>query len=183
MAERLQVSRVPLREALKVLQSEGVLLHRPNQGYFVAKLRAQELAQIYLMRQLVESEILRTIEWPDASGLREIADHNQRLAEAIERDELGEIVAHNRRFHFAIFALSPLDLLGREVDRLWSMSDTYRSVYLYDSGARQRILREHGEILGALESRDGQALVRLCDAHREALPRHLAGLVGRTAGD
>jgi len=54
-----------LREALKVLETEGLLNHNPNQGYFVARLSSKELAQIYRMRELLETELIRLLPEPD----------------------------------------------------------------------------------------------------------------------
>src|ERR1700752_2459979 len=65
MAEELGVSRVPLREALNVLADQGLLLHRPNSAYFVAKRAPNELDQISRILQLQDNELLESIAWPD----------------------------------------------------------------------------------------------------------------------
>src|SRR5262249_58597129 len=63
-ARRLGVSQVPIREALKTLAAEGILTHGHNRGYFVARFGSSEVAEIYLMRRVLERELLQTIEWP-----------------------------------------------------------------------------------------------------------------------
>ncbi|MBV8716427.1 MAG: GntR family transcriptional regulator [Chloroflexi bacterium] len=65
-AERLGVSRVPIREALKALAPDGLLNYDHNRGYFVVRFGPHQMIQIYRMRRLLETEPLRTIEWPDA---------------------------------------------------------------------------------------------------------------------
>jgi DNA-binding GntR family transcriptional regulator len=177
MAAELSVSRVPLREAMKVLETEGVLSHSPNRGYFVTRLSGDDLAQIYLMRELLESALLRSIDWPDRDQLRCIADTNRQLQEAIDAADLQAIVARNRDFHFLIFALSPLGLIRKEVRRLWSLSESYRAVYLYDVPARDRILDEHRMVIDSLEHRDAERLVHVSDQHRRALQKHLGDLL------
>src|SRR5689334_2615479 len=64
-ADRLEVSRLPIREALSTLAADGTVEHDPNRGYFVTKRPPNEIAQLYLLRQLIEPEVIRTIEWPD----------------------------------------------------------------------------------------------------------------------
>ena len=59
LAERFGVSRVPLREALKILEGEGQVVYRPHRGYFVAELDLDDLREVYRIRDLLESEAVR----------------------------------------------------------------------------------------------------------------------------
>lgn len=56
IAQRFGVSRVPLREALKILEAEGQVVYRPHRGYSVAELALSDLLEVYRLRQLLESE-------------------------------------------------------------------------------------------------------------------------------
>ena len=58
LAARYGVSRIPLREALNELQAEGLVVHEPNRGYFVAQLRAQDMQEVYRLRELLEAEAI-----------------------------------------------------------------------------------------------------------------------------
>jgi DNA-binding GntR family transcriptional regulator len=177
MAERLGMSRVPVREALKVLQTEGIVSHSPNQGYFVTKFSAAELDQIYLMRRVLETALLQHLIWPDPERLAAIADINDRLAAAAAAGEVTAVVGLNREFHEAVFELSPLRTVHREVRRLWEMSDSYRALYLYGP-ARERIAGEHQEMLDALEARDLDGLVAATDRHRGVAQEEVAAMLG-----
>ncbi|WP_214366992.1 GntR family transcriptional regulator [Pseudonocardia sp. H11422] len=182
MAEQLSVSRAPLREALKVLETEGVLSHSPNRGYFVTRLSADDLHQIYMMRELLESALLQSIKWPSRVTLRAITKTNDLMKKAIDAGDLAAIVARNREFHYQIFELSPFDLIRKEVERLWSVSEPYRAVYLYDQRARERVLRDHQMVLEALERRDPSKLVEVSDQHRRGLEEHLSGFLAAHTG-
>src|SRR5215216_6929363 len=72
ISERLEVSRTPLREALRALAADGILTRTPNSGYAVAKLSAGDLLQYYSLRAFIETELMRSIQWPDEQGLAEL---------------------------------------------------------------------------------------------------------------
>src|SRR5689334_1338621 len=66
LAERFSASRVPVREALKLLTAEGVVTHDVNRGFFVTALSSDEARQLYRMRHLLETEVLSSVAWPDS---------------------------------------------------------------------------------------------------------------------
>jgi DNA-binding GntR family transcriptional regulator len=179
LAQRVGVSRSPLREALRTLESEGMVSYEANRGYVVSRLDADDLAQIYRMRELLELEMLRTVTPPTAAAIAQIAQHNADLVEGIEAGNISAILRANRDFHFGIFALSPLDLFRREVRRLWQLSEGYRATYLWLPETRERIVREHMAILDALTSFDIDNLVELCTQHRGQSETVVVGLLSR----
>ncbi len=177
MAERLNVSRVPIREALNSLEKEGLLRHQRNRGYSVVKLSAEQLGQIYLMRRLLETAMMAEIVWPDDEQLAVIAAINAELADAAKAGEPGRVAVLNREFHEAIFELSPLDIVHREVMRLWQMSDSYRAFYLAGP-SRYHTSEEHDGIIDALRRQDLDDLVRRLDHHRERALDEVGTLLG-----
>jgi DNA-binding GntR family transcriptional regulator len=183
MARRLGMSRVPVREALRALHSEGIVRHSRHQGYFVAKFRVAELEQIYLMRTVLERALLERLVWPEPERLEAIAAINRELARAAEDGEVTLVVELNRRFHDAIFELSPLTTIHREIRRLWEMSDSYRALYLYGRAARVRIAAEHQLMLDALARRDLDALLEALDHHRAVAQEEVAAMLGGRVGD
>lgn len=181
MAERLQMSRVPIREALHSLEKEGLLLHERNRGYFVAKLSAHQLEQIYLMRRLLESALLEQIVWPDEKQLKAIVAINDELAEAAEAGQLARVAQLNRDFHEAVFRLSPLNTVHQEVNRLWEMSDSYRAFYLAGP-SRHHTATEHEEIIEALSQHDLEGLIERLDQHRTRALEEVAAMLGAGSG-
>src|SRR5262245_28987329 len=84
IAEQLGISRVPVREALKNLEAEGLVEPSPSGGFVVARLSADELSQIYLMRRLLETELLRRITSVPEAELGALTELNGRMAELID---------------------------------------------------------------------------------------------------
>ncbi len=168
VADQLHVSRVPLREALNVLAKQGMLLHRPHQGYFVAKRLPMELAQVRRMLQMLEDELLRSLSWPDDAQLAELEALNaQMLAHARSSDWLG-LLALNRRFHFRIFELSPYRLILDQVARLWDLAEPFIANKLALPDARIRTCEEHAQLIQALRRRERETCLRLLDEHRSS---------------
>ncbi|WP_324195725.1 GntR family transcriptional regulator [Nocardia elegans] len=166
MAERLGVSRLPIREALRHLTAAGLVAHEPNVGYTVARLQQSDFDQIYLMRAPLESEILRSLPVFPAEAVAEIARAAERVAEAAEQGDVLAMRLHNHAFHFAIFERSPLNLIVAEVRRLWTLAMPYHAAYLYDPAARARVVAEHDQMIEALARHDNDRLVELMDEHR-----------------
>lgn len=166
MAERLAISRVPLRDAMNILADQGLLVHRPNQGYFVIKRTADEFAQIRRIVEILETELCRSLIWPDRNVLDTIKALNKSMALAVKRSDVDTLFKLNREFHFTIFGQSPHHLIIRELNRLWSMSESViRAKFIY-SADRERAIQEHDLIIEALRRQDRAALIRELDRHR-----------------
>lgn len=168
LAERYGVSRVPLREALKTLESEGQVCYFPHRGYFVAELSVADLLEVYRLRALLEAEAIRaavpTLGDDDVAALADLA-HD--VDTASERDDLSEVTSANRRFHFALFDAAGMPRLSRLLRQLWEATDAYRSLYFQAPENRERIAGEHAAMLTALRARDTDALIALHDRHRQ----------------
>ena len=101
IADKYGVSRVPVREALQLLTSEGLVSHVPHRGYFVTELSISDLSEVYRLRQLLEAEAIR-------AAVPALRDDDVTTLEALalavqDADDLEDLTAANRRFHFALF--------------------------------------------------------------------------------
>jgi DNA-binding GntR family transcriptional regulator len=178
LAERFGVSRVPLREALKILEGEGSVTYLPHRGYFVAELSLDELLEVYRIRQLLEAEAVRV-------GLPLLTDADvAALATAVEACEqagrAGDLVAMteaNRALHFLLFSAAGMPRLERQIRILWDATDVYRSVYYGVSDNRSAVEAEHRGILEAVRRRDTERVILLLDEHRDHAVAHIRTLL------
>lgn len=167
LADRFGISRVPVREALKLLAAEGIIEHDPNRGFFVAPLSSDEARQLYRIRHLLESELLASIVWPTPAQLKSlkamVAELNQLLASG-SRDAW---IERHRAFHDAIFDLSEQKILKREALRLMRLTDRYRSlaVDITRQGTHLNArIEEH--LIKALSAKDRKLLLETYDKGR-----------------
>lgn len=177
LAERYGVSRVPLREALKTLETEGQVVYHPHRGYFIAELSVADLMEVYRLREILEAEAIRAavplLGEDDVDTLAEMALD---IDEAAERGDLTEVTARNRRFHFALYDAAGMPRLSRLLRQLWEATEAYRSLYFQEPVNRTRVAKEHAAMVKALRARDAERVVQLHDQHRNsavAAVRHM----------
>jgi DNA-binding GntR family transcriptional regulator len=166
MAERMGVSRLPIREALRQLTSDGLVSHVPNVGFAVARLSQAEFDQIYFMRRLLETELILRLPKPSEEQLQRVIDLNAEVSAAAERLDLVEMRLRNHDFHFEIFRLGGLGLVIDELERLWNWAAPYHTIYLFSADSRRAILQEHEEMIEALRTGDNARLAELMHQHR-----------------
>jgi DNA-binding GntR family transcriptional regulator len=157
---------VPLREALNVLADQGLLLHRPNAGYFVAKRAPNDLAQIGRMLQLLENELMTSISWPDDEAISTLRQLNAQMRACATADDWTPLVGLNREFHLLIYAHSPYRIILEEVKRLWSLADTFIATKMADRDARLRTVQEHDRLIETLTQNDHTLCLAAMEAHR-----------------
>ena len=169
LAERFDASPVPVREALKLLTSEGIVEHDPNRGFFVARLSSAEARQLFRMRHLLEDELLQSVEWPSRTQLTDLRRRAAELEKLLDADKRREWWLKHRDFHRAIFDLSPHKVMVREAMRLWTLTDRFRAILpLPRRSAVQRDLVKKHDLVEALAERDRDNLIRLRRDRRES---------------
>lgn len=180
LAERLGVSRVPIREALASLRSEGLVEARPNSGYTVVRPTVDDLAEIYLMRALLEDALLASVDL-SAIDVDELRGLNARLADLDPVTQFAEYREANERFHFAIFDHSPQRMVRRQVVQLWTLSEFYRSIYIRTDSAHHRVIDDHERIIDAIDRGDRAGVVALSGEHRSETQEWMAQVLARRA--
>jgi DNA-binding GntR family transcriptional regulator len=176
IAERFGASRVPVREALKILEAEGIITLRANAGAWVSHLSLAECEEVYQTRERVEPLLLR-YSAPHLSA--EQLDHLESLAERMaETTDVEEFLRLDREFHWGTYAMAETLVLGDLVRRLWSATQPYRRAYtlMIDAHSQRIVHDEHHMLVTALRDGDLDTAERVIEGHirrtRRLLARH-----------
>jgi DNA-binding GntR family transcriptional regulator len=160
LTERFAVSLVPVREALARLQSSGLVRIVPHRGVFVEELSAEELVDIYGMREVLEEYAARLAAEHLATG--DVAHLEQLLREqelAADAAEFADFLDLNRTFHFVIYRAAQRPHLLQTITQLWDRSQRYRQLQLHAFPNRaQQSLVESQAIVAACRRRERDAL-------------------------
>jgi len=168
LATQFDASRVPVREALKLLSSEGLVEHDPNRGFFVTRLSRDEAEQLFTLRTLVEEELMKTIAWPDDVGSAELIRSNERLEDLLDKGDRQAWWIEHRAFHASIFDLSPQKIIMREAMRLWALTDRYRALLpLPRRPSEERKVVNKNDLIEALRAQDRAQLIASRRERRE----------------
>lgn len=180
LAHRLGVSRVPLREAFKVLEGEGQIVYEPHRGYKVAQLSLADLLEVYRIRQLLETEAAHAaVERAGESDLQAMKEAAREVERASAAADILPMTEANRRFHFVLFSAAGMPRLERLIQVLWDATDTYRFIYYGAPTNRQRVEDEHNLIIDAFAARDAERLVSELNKHRDHAVQALQAFLNR----
>jgi DNA-binding GntR family transcriptional regulator len=166
LAAELGVSRLPVRESLRMLAAEGVVVHKRHVGYAVARLTERELSECYMIRRCLETEALDRMDKLSDEQASTLRDVTLRMQRALEAGDVVESAALNRIFHFTMFANSGLSITLEVLDQIWLRSDRYRAIVLYDEESASRLGTEHEHMIQLAERGKIAELIAAMDEHR-----------------
>lgn len=177
LIEQLGVSRVPIRDALRVLEGEGLVNSKPRRGYVVTELSVSDLKELQEIRAVLEDEALN-----DARGkitkttIDDMESSFDAMCNSEDSADYAEWIKAHRKFHFAIYELSANQALRRVLHQVWDASDIYRAAHMADADARAISKRQHEELLGAARSADVESMFTILKEHRATTVERLEGV-------
>ncbi|GAA3967297.1 GntR family transcriptional regulator [Actinomadura viridis] len=190
IAEQLGLSRIPVRDALRQLESEGLVRLVPNSPARVAELDPAEFTEIYEMREHLEP---LAVERSAPNLTDEQLDRIHRLSEQIENswDDSERVLKLDRDFHLASMQAARMPRLLRLVEDFWNSSQHFRRAYRETVGESDiAVIRaEHFLLVDALDSRDGKQAAQIARNHIRRTRVRLGGRLEamseeqRTAGN
>jgi DNA-binding GntR family transcriptional regulator len=172
LAARSGASRIPAREALRMLAAEGLLTFVANSGAWVTKLTLRECTETYLIRERLEPLLLRT-SMPELDGAA--IDRLAALAEEMERGQgVDAFLRADREFHLASYAGATKSQAWQIIHRMWNTTQHYRREFtklaarsgMRDDGpGLEPTHLEHRLLLDCIRRRDGDDAERVLITH------------------
>lgn len=163
VAERLGVSRTPVRQALTMLEAEGLVEIAPNRGATVCSFSIEEVWEIYDLRAVLEGHAARRsaerIAPNELDRLRELAAEMEGIRPEASGDretEVRRLVALNQEFHGIIAAASRNARLEKLIGRTVQVPLVFKAFFWYGPADRTISNHYHRQILRALEGRDAE---------------------------
>lgn len=169
IAERLNVSRTPVREAFRMLESDGILEALPRRGVVVRNMAVDDIVEIYRIRQALEVMAVQS-----ATGRirpAEIAEARMHLNHAeqnLARHDHNSFYADNERFTNVLVRASRMPRTIQLIGTYREQLARFRRITLSSDSRRSVVVGEHRAILDAVESRDAKLAGSLVHAHLDA---------------
>jgi len=165
LAEEFEASRLPVREALRILSSSGLVTLRSNRGAWVSKLDQRDCDLSYKIRERLEplllSESMASFTPDDVNGLME-------LQEQIEANsDVEQFLVLDRQLHWATYKYHDAQQLATMVARLWDTTQHYRRAFSHLTGSQRAwiINSEHRLLIEAIRVQDGAMAQRVLAMH------------------
>ncbi len=164
LAEELGISRTPLREALRMLQSEGLVEGEPNRRVRVAPMTARDLEELYVMRITLEAEALRlSVPHMTSEDLARLEGHMAEMSHfAAEKDYVRWTVPHHR-FHRAL-TVHAGERVGFVLGQMFDHAERYRRLHI-GAGPSAWATAQHRDILDACKAGDRERSASLLASH------------------
>jgi GntR family transcriptional regulator, trigonelline degradation regulator len=168
LCELTGVSRTPVREALRQLESQGLVEMVPNRGPVVAEITPEEAAEIYDARAALESLAARR--FAERATDDELAELTARLADiemTVRAGRLTEMVERKDEFYAVLFSGARNRIIGQTMDSLQARIAYLRATSLAQPGRTAETVAEITEVVEAIQRRDAETAERLSRAHVE----------------
>ncbi|WP_420828529.1 GntR family transcriptional regulator [Jeotgalibaca caeni] len=173
-AERLNISRTPIREALRRMEEERLVERIPGFGTVVKKITIADAIEIFKIRKVLE--ILSTI---SAMNLMTKEDFNElrilleKTEEANDRDDIQLVTKYFGDFNSMIYRFSGMPRLAQIVTSLSEYLRRFRDISLKESPRRDKAIREHWMIYRGMLEKDEKGLTEIITKHLEYSKEHI----------
>lgn len=166
LANKLGVSRTPIREAIRKLELEGLVLMIPRKGAEVADIKEKNLRDVLEVRSALEILAVRlACERITDEQIAELKRAAKEFKITLNSDDITKIAEADVKFHDVIYEATGNKKLIQLLNNLREQMYRYRVEYLKNESAHVKLLREHEEIISKIENRETQAAIAVVCQH------------------
>jgi DNA-binding GntR family transcriptional regulator len=172
LQESLGISHIPIREALRQLEAEGLVVVPPRRMPMVAGVALEELSAIYELRKMIEIPTARrAIENAKPADAVRVGRAFEEFARHAEDTRAPEYWEAHTRFHWALIETGANAWTRRILERLWRTNERYVRLFVSTFGSPEDAMRLHVQLLEAFESGDADRLAEAFEVHFDETER------------
>ena len=182
VAEELGVSRIPVREAFHVLESEGLVTLEPRRGARIPVLERFEFEQIYRLREVVEPLAIReSLDNLTADQIERLHDLAEEMASGLDVESFLRL---DREFHLLSYSGAPFNYITKLVQQFWNSTQHYRRHFTQNATPEQleKTHADHRMLVAAIRQRNHTVSSAVVQAHLNRTREQLSDVFGRGNG-
>lgn len=181
LAERLGVSRTPIREAIRKLELEGLIIMVPRKGAEVAKITEKDIKDVLEVRAVLEALAVKlACEKMDEEGIEELEKLKDEFAEAARNKEVEVLIKKDVEFHDAIFNSTDNEKLIQIINNLREQIYRFRVKYIKKMDDYTALVMEHEEIVNGIKNKDKKLAKEIAIRHIENQERTVIKMLKNT---
>ncbi|HOJ77242.1 MAG TPA: GntR family transcriptional regulator [Bacillota bacterium] len=178
LAEEMGVSRTPVREAIRKLELEGLVVMIPRKGAYVAGLSLKDIADVFEIRRALEGLAAElAADRITDQELENLERYLVKISEEIECGDLNKVVEIDTDFHTLLYQASRNSKLTQIINNLREQIQRFRTTSLSLPGRMRVALDEHRKIVEAISSRDGELARKIAQEHIENAENSMMSMV------
>jgi DNA-binding GntR family transcriptional regulator len=169
LVERLNISRTPVREACVRLEREGLIEIQPRHGIRVKPISPDDMREIYEILTALESQAIGDLakDGLNEEQLHRLESATDRMAKALEVDDLESWAAADEEFHHALLDFCKNERLKNVVLQFWGQSHRVRFVTLHLRDKPHGSTQDHTDVVAAIRERNVEKATEIHRRHRE----------------
>jgi DNA-binding GntR family transcriptional regulator len=170
LAEQLGVSRTPVREAIRKLELEGLVIMEARKGAYVSDISYEDIIDTLEVREALETYAVKlAIEKKTTKKINNLEKLNDEFQKAFEENDIQKMVYLDTTIHNDLLALSGNKKLVSFMDALNEIMQRFRLIYFNESYNPEVIIKEHYEVFEAIKRGDKESAVKAMTSHLSTL--------------
>lgn len=169
LAEKLNVSRTPVREALRKLEIEGLVEHIPRKGVVIKGFKKEDIIEIFTIRGVLEGLAVRYVANNITEAeIKQLEELVELMRKSNSKGDIDKLMNQCKEFNEIIIRASKMPRLIEMINTLQEYTEKTRRVTMASNNRRIDVLKEHEEIFKAIAERDPDRAEKLVKEHLEA---------------